>query len=91
MDWVQIPLELLKFIPIIYKFTQEKFPLKHIDRVRFRTFLSPEKDANLKLKLYIDITNERSDPLVFSSAYFIPNKPTAIEFDPQIADAKILR
>jgi len=40
--------------------------------------------ANIKLKFYVDITNDRSSPVVFSSAYFTFMQPSAFRHDPQI-------
>ena len=84
MDWPQLLLGVFKIIPPAYKWIQEQFPLSHLDRLRFRTRISRQPNANIKLKLYIDMTNERSSPVVLSSAYFIFKEASSFRHDPQI-------
>ena len=69
MDWVQAALDVSRAIPPAYKWIQEQFSLKNMDRIRFRTQLRPDPMATVKLKLYVEITNDRSSPVVLSSAY----------------------
>ena len=84
MDWVQAALDVDRAIPPAYKWIQEQFSLKSMDRIRFRTQLRPDPMATVKLKLYVEITNDRSSPVVLSSAYFTFNEPSAFRHDPHI-------
>ena len=82
MDWVQAALDVARAIPPAYKWIQEQFSLKSMDRIRFRTQLRPDPMATVKLKLYVEITNDRSSPVVLSSAYFTFNEPSAFRTIP---------
>ena len=52
------------------------------DRIKLEPRLSPEPGANIKLKLYIEISNSTPFDLVISSASFTTSNAEALRFDP---------
>jgi hypothetical protein len=85
MEWVQTALAVLRVIPPAYQWVQEWFPLSDFDHIRFRTWLRQEPTANITLKLYVESANDRSSPVVLSSASFIFKEPSVFRHDAHVS------
>ena len=82
MDIISIIATVLGWIPYLARNVMESFPMKGAPGLSFKTRLQRQTSVTLKFKLYIDISNERTGSVAFSSAYFIPTKGGHIRLDP---------